>query len=669
MDDPYRDGIEPSKWNLDDFRKRREAEEKARQPKKPRRFTRTAAEMDLPHEVRSTLSRRGSHPSEWGPITSESELYNLRAGDNIQLFEKTRKGWVPLKALNGVHGGRKVLAFRRRTSRQRFNQLGGIERALAEQFAYNAAVQQVFFHRDLYAHVDKYGFPPRELRLKFLHRSSLQELNQKYDNAEPYIPPQHWICLSLRDTDGQPATGYPYRLRDSNGEERTGKLDRAGETHVANLADGPVEVSFGEPVDEQAIASQRQAIKQVLDTLVQAERAEAAQIKAEFQEKSLLGKMAALDGARAEGTRNAAWGILTGLKELSDLATQHVNHALTAAWESWRYSDEGHYAEQFARRFAEAEFQDLVDVLGFDPRSLTREQWAEALSLANFIWNDEETRKLLVDFAEDYIDAQHFLEVTETVSGLATEFAFELAITILTLGAGATVVAATKIRHVDKLKGVGRAFRQLAQTLKQRAGSKQGRGRTGEWHYQTLEKPEQRGIEKSDAVQNAVLREADNGAMMQVEYYAPNKTIRFTTEQAENLKSITRAEFDALQASGQSINKIGPALSVAQDLKTGRISPVFRNDPSGNIPDNLSDILAQRLANAPDDVLAFERTKGIASHSEIYAVDDLLKARPDANLSDFTVFTQEVKKASLRGEFKPACVQCNYLLDGVQYIK
>jgi hypothetical protein len=44
-----------------------------------------------------------------------------------------------------VHGGREVLAFRRRTPRQRFNHLGGIERALAEQFAYNAAVQQVFF--------------------------------------------------------------------------------------------------------------------------------------------------------------------------------------------------------------------------------------------------------------------------------------------------------------------------------------------------------------------------------------------------------------------------------------------------------------------------------------------------------------------------------------------
>jgi hypothetical protein len=184
MDDPYRDGIDPSKWNLDDFRKHREAEEKARQPKKPRHFTRTAAEMDLAYEIHTALSRRGSHPSEWEPITDKNELYNLRAGDNIQLFEKTRNGWAPLKALNGVRSDREVLAFRRRTPRQRSNHLGGIEHALADQFAYDAVVQQVFFHRDLNAYVDKHGFPPRELRLQRLHRRSLEEMSLTLDNVE-----------------------------------------------------------------------------------------------------------------------------------------------------------------------------------------------------------------------------------------------------------------------------------------------------------------------------------------------------------------------------------------------------------------------------------------------------------------------------------------------------
>jgi hypothetical protein len=346
-DDPYSDGIDPSNWNLDDFPKRREAERRARQAKKPRRITRTAANMDLPHEVRSALSRRGSHPSEWKPITAENELYNLRAGDSIQLFEKTHKGWVPIKELNGVRSGREVLAFRRHNPRQYSNPLSDIDRALAEQFAYDAVVQRVFFHQDLNAHVDKHGFPPREERLQRLHRPSMEELKERYENVEPYTPPKDWICLNLRDADGQPAAGYPYRVRDSSGEARTGKLDKAGEIRVGALADGPVEVSFGEPVDEQAIATQRQAITLALEAVLEAERAEAAQINAEFEQKNLLGKVTALEGAKLRGAGKAVWGILTGLKEIGDLVlpAQRVNRALGAAWESWRYSEEGHYAE------------------------------------------------------------------------------------------------------------------------------------------------------------------------------------------------------------------------------------------------------------------------------------------------------------------------------------
>jgi hypothetical protein len=59
----------------------------------------------------------------------------------------------------------------------------------------------------------------------------------------------------------------------------------------------------------------------------------------------------------------------------------------------------------------------------------------------------------------------------------------------------------------------------------------------------------------------------------------------------------------------------------------------------------------------------------MASHAEIYAVDELLKARPDASLNDFAVFTMETRIPKYRGEFKPACVQCNWLLEGVQYVK
>ncbi|MEJ2694482.1 MAG: hypothetical protein P8166_15995 [Candidatus Thiodiazotropha sp.] len=51
----------------------------------------------------------------------------------------------------------------------------------------------------------------------------------------------------------------------------------------------------------------------------------------------------AYQSALSKGTGEALWGILTGLKELTDLGTQHLNHALGAAWEAWRYADEQRY--------------------------------------------------------------------------------------------------------------------------------------------------------------------------------------------------------------------------------------------------------------------------------------------------------------------------------------
>jgi hypothetical protein len=146
-----------------------------------------------------------------------------------------------------------------------------------------------------------------------------------------------------------------------------------------------------------------------------------------------------------------------------------------------------------------------------------------------------------------------------------------------------------------------------------------------------------------------------------------------TAAQAENLKGIARAEFEQLKEAkqaGQLTNaELGPALSVAQDLKTGKISKVHRNNPYGEPPANLSDKLVDRWEVAPDEVLNFEKTHGMGSHAEIYSVDELLKARPDADLDDFAVFTMETRIPKYRGEFKPACPQCDWLLDGVQYVE
>jgi hypothetical protein len=126
----------------------------------------------------------------------------------------------------------------------------------------------------------------------------------------------------------------------------------------------------------------------------------------------------------------------------------------------------------------------------------------------------------------------------------------------------------------------------------------------------------------------------------------------------------------AQKASGQLTNaEMGPVLSVAQDLKTGQISQIYRNNQEGFMPDNMSPQLVDRLNLAPEEVLSFDHTHGIGSHAEIYAVDELFKARPEANFNDFSVFTMELQNKKYLGEYKPACTHCNWLLDDVQYVK
>jgi MFS family permease len=131
------------------------------------------------------------------------------------------------------------------------------------------------------------------------------------------------------------------------------------------------------------------------------------------------------------------------------------------------------------------------------------------------------------------------------------------------------------------------------------------------------------------------------------------------------LQCLAQSEYERLIASGMSNREIGPALSVAQDLRTGRVSAIYRNDPLGRMPAQLDSTIAQRLPTAPEYI----RTRGIGSHAEVYAVNDLLAARPGAMLNEIQVFTMEVASAARRGQYKPPCPQCAHLLDGVTWAR
>ncbi|MEJ2453700.1 MAG: hypothetical protein P8103_06030 [Candidatus Thiodiazotropha sp.] len=183
MDDFHRDGFPPRRGLLDDFHDRHDTRANTNPPPKKQRQGRSATDLRLPHEILSRLSRYGSHPGEWELITGEEALYNLRASDHIAIFRRTRKGVEPLKAHNGVPTGEEIIVLRRRTIPKRQNQGGAL--SAAEQFVYDNAVRQLFFHRSLSDNASlPPGYQPRHI--------SLREWDEIMANAVPMKPVNHW---------------------------------------------------------------------------------------------------------------------------------------------------------------------------------------------------------------------------------------------------------------------------------------------------------------------------------------------------------------------------------------------------------------------------------------------------------------------------------------------
>jgi hypothetical protein len=133
----------------------------------------------------------------------------------------------------------------------------------------------------------------------------------------------------------------------------------------------------------------------------------------------------------------------------------------------------------------------------------------------------------------------------------------------------------------------------------------------------------------------------------------------------QELQLLASAEYSELKAAGMTSREIGPAMSIAQDSTTGQFSSIYTNDRLGRMPANLSGSIASRLSTAPEYI----KTRGIASHSEIYAADDLLKARSGATLGELRIATIETETASIRFQIKPPCPQCGHLLGGADLLK
>lgn len=322
------------------------------------------------------------------------------------------------------------------------------------------------------------------------------------------------ISIKCVDADGLPAEGAHYIVRLKDGSTRGGRLDKNGQIEVVNLPAGKVEVTLGEPVDEMEIQHTREKIQSALNNIVDKEKQDAAKIEADLKQKGVVGQYLEYELAKVRGGAKAIWGIVTGLKELSDLVNPnvHLSNAIQSAWAAWKHSDDKPFLDCFNQNYSDAQFNELADVIGFDPRSITKEQLAEAQALANFVWDDAETQDMLLSFAGDYIAAQHSLEITEGAAGAVTEVAIDILLTSLTLGAGAAFVLSSKVRHLAKFKQLGLLIKKLAKKIKQKKAWRTESGSTGDTFEFELDKPENRPVEGARIAGNSLyaknLREA-----------------------------------------------------------------------------------------------------------------------------------------------------------------
>jgi hypothetical protein len=193
-----------------------------------------------------------------------------------------------------------------------------------------------------------------------------------------------------------------------------------------------------------------------------------------------------------------AFGMLKSVKEMNDLSSPHNlawNH-LASAWKAKAGAGET-WTTSHLRNLLQEQHEDLVEALGFDPASVTREQFAEAYEIACFIVEDAPSRQMLERFAVDYAKAQNVEEVAEFSGGGVFEIALMAVLAVFTGGAAAVARGATALRHAASLKRLGSALQRLSRALKHAKIKLKGRAQGKGTGAQTVEVPRPENIPPS----------------------------------------------------------------------------------------------------------------------------------------------------------------------------
>lgn len=271
----------------------------------------------------------------------------------------------------------------------------------------------------------------------------------------------------------------PYSLSPASGNAVRGSLDSRGGL-IQTIPSGEYQAQLLADADvDTDISNARAELQAVLDEILAAERAEAARLQAIQDQRSALSNYVHRRLAVGKGFFLGAWGLLKTAKEFSDLVNPFTafSNALRSAWQA-RASEGETWLAAYNRQFSAEQHRELVEALGFDPSSITREQLAEAYELACFIYEDGPSKAMLGRFAVDYAKAQNVEEVAEFSGGALFEIVLAALLIVFTGGVGLAARGAASVSYLDKLARLGNALKRLSAALK-RARIRRGGGARG----------------------------------------------------------------------------------------------------------------------------------------------------------------------------------------------
>lgn len=431
--------------------------------------------------------------------------------------------------------------------------------------------------------------------------------------------PQTTSCLiGLRfvwDNGECLGANIPYTLSPASGTVIRGGLDNRGSLTQTIQGQGYDAQLLADTDVESDITSARSELQTVLDEILAAERAEAAKLQAIQDQRNAVSNYLHVRLAAGKGFFLGAWGLLKTVKEYSDLVNPFTvfTNALRSAWQAKSSTGESWLAA-YTRQFSAEQHRELVEALGFDPASITREQLAEAYELANFIYEDGPSKAMLGRFAVDYAKAQNVEEVAEFGGAAVFEIVLAALLIVFTGGVGLAARGAASVSYLGKLTRLGNALKRLSAALKRARIRLGGRARGNGTGAQTVEVNRPTGVEppkispppppfkletfRAPTTGKAIVAAVDGNAIVpldKVNIYSRGKVPDVTEElrDLQRLKQSNRKLFDSSPTNAERLEQLK-----SQKHNLDRSKDMARHLEEAGLPDtpeNNNELIAHLL--------------------------------------------------------------------------